>query len=117
MDSYLEETKTTVNSIVSKVKELSKGESVSVRFGVVAYRDHPPQETTYLTKVLDLSKDNEALDFLQSLDCTGGGDGAEAVFDGLLEAAQSTTWRDSKSLPSLRYIFHITDAPPHGDFY
>jgi len=42
MDEYLQKTKETVSKIVEKVKEQSKGESVSVRFGVVAYRDHPP---------------------------------------------------------------------------
>jgi hypothetical protein len=24
------------------------------------------------------------------------------------------SWRDSTHIPSLRYIFHIADAPPHG---
>lgn len=103
-----------MTKIVEKVKETSRGESVSVRFGVVAYRDHPPQETTYLTKEQDLCKDNEVLEFLETLDCSGGGDGAEAVFDGIMKASEGTSWRDSKLLPSLRYIFHITDAPPHG---
>lgn len=34
--------------------------------------------------------------------------------DGLYEAAKNITWRDSRRVPSLRYIFHIADAPPHG---
>ena len=42
MDDYLEKSKDAVSRIVEQVKEKSKGESVSVRFGVVAYRDHPP---------------------------------------------------------------------------
>ncbi|EAS06505.1 von willebrand factor type A domain protein (macronuclear) [Tetrahymena thermophila SB210] len=117
MNEYLEKTKDTVNKIVEQVKEKSKGESVSVRFGIVAYRDHPPQETTYLTKVQDLCTAEEVLDYIKTLDCQGGGDGAEAVFDGLWEASKNITWRDSKTLPSLRYIFHIGDQPPHGDKY
>lgn len=55
------------------------------------------------------------LDYIKTLDCSGGGDGAEAVFDGLWESSKNTSWRDSKTLPSLRYVFHITDQPPHGD--
>ena len=27
------------------------------------------------------------------------------------------SWRDSTHIPSLRYIFHIADAPPHGKEY
>ncbi|KAL4473139.1 hypothetical protein ABPG72_007369 [Tetrahymena utriculariae] len=117
MNEYLEKTKDTVNKIVEQVKEKSKGESVSVRFGIVAYRDHPPQETTYLTKTQDLCPAEEVLDYIKTLDCQGGGDGAEAVFDGLWEASKNIAWRDSKTLPSLRYIFHIGDQPPHGDKY
>lgn len=43
------------------------------------------------------------------MDCFGGGDGAEAALDGLNAAATEIEWRDSSHIPSLRYIFHITD--------
>lgn len=36
------------------------------------------------------------------------------MLDGLLAAAKEIQWRDSRTIPSLRYIFHIADAPPHG---
>lgn len=29
-------------------------------------------------------------------------------------AATEIVWRDSGKIPSLRYIFHICDQPPHG---
>lgn len=44
----------------------------------------------------------------------GGGDYPEAVLDGLYDAAKKINWRDTRKTPSLRYIFHIADAPPHG---
>lgn len=56
------------------------------------------------------------IDFINTLDAAGGGDGPEAVMDGLMDAARKIKWRDTTE-PSLRYIFHIADAPPHGDIY
>jgi hypothetical protein len=44
---------------------------------------------------------------------TGGGDGPEAVLDGLYDATNKITWRKD----SYKYIFHIADAPPHGKEY
>lgn len=87
---------------------------MSVRFGLVCYRDHPPQERTYVTEVHDLCSHNDILLAISKADCYGGGDGAEAALDGLNDAAQKITWRDSSKIPSLRYIFHICDQPPHG---
>jgi hypothetical protein len=51
MDEYLLKTTDTVNTLISRIKEKSKEHDISVRFGFVAYRDHPPQEDTYVTKV------------------------------------------------------------------
>lgn len=42
------------------------------------------------------------------------GDDPEAVLDGLFAAATEITWRDARKVPSLRYIIHICDSPPHG---
>ncbi|CAD8147459.1 unnamed protein product [Paramecium octaurelia] len=114
MDIYLERTTHTVQMLVERIKKQSKNEQVSVRFGLVCYRDHPPQEVTYLTELHDLCSDKQILKAIESSDCYGGGDGAEAALDGLNVAAQQITWRDSSKIPSLRYIFHICDQPPHG---
>lgn len=51
MWEYLEQTKETIKTIVKNISEKSKGEDISVRFGVVCYRDHPPEEPTYVYKV------------------------------------------------------------------
>lgn len=37
--------------------------------------------------------------------------------DGLYDAAKKIEWRDASHTPSLRYIFHVADAPPHGREY
>lgn len=69
-----------------------------------------------MTKYHDLVYDVEIMPFINSLDANGGGDGPEAVMDGLMDAARKIKWRDTVE-PSLRYIFHIADAPPHGTLY
>ena len=89
-------------------------EGIELRFAVVTYRDHPPQDSTYVTKVQDFTDDRAIRNYIQSLDATGGGDFAEAVHDGLLVAARDLSWRNYPMVPSLRYIFHVADAPPHG---
>jgi hypothetical protein len=43
----------------------------------------------------------------------GGGDGPEAVMDGLYASIHQINWRKN----SARYIFHICDSPPHGREY
>jgi hypothetical protein len=40
----------------------------------------------------------------------GGGDNAEAVIDGLNDSINKTSFREI----SMKFIFHIGDAPPHG---
>lgn len=66
-----------------------------------------------MTQVHDLTSDKEILKFINTLDCHGGGDGCEAALDGLSAAATEIHWRESSRIPSLRYIFHICDQPPH----
>ncbi|CAK94356.1 unnamed protein product (macronuclear) [Paramecium tetraurelia] len=114
MDPYLERTTEAVEMIVNKIKQQSLEEQVSVKFGLVCYRDHPPQELTYVTEVHNLCSRSEIISIIKQADCYGGGDGAEAALDGLNEAVKKISWRDSSTLPSLRYIFHICDQPPHG---
>ncbi len=54
-----------------------------MKFGFVAYRDHPPEDLTYVTKYYDLSESEEIYSFINSLQANGGGDVPEAVMDGL----------------------------------
>ncbi len=42
MSSYIERSKIAVAKIINDVKALSKGDDRSVKFGFVAYKDHPP---------------------------------------------------------------------------
>ncbi|KAI0004589.1 elongation factor-2 kinase [Russula compacta] len=81
-----------------------------LRVGLVAYRDHPPQDHTYVTRNFGFSSDVDKVHRdLSSLYASGGGDGPEAVTAGLAEALKMD-WRQQAS----KMIVLIADAPPHG---
>ncbi|CDO71696.1 hypothetical protein BN946_scf184915.g40 [Trametes cinnabarina] len=81
-----------------------------LRIGLIAYRDHPPQDHTYVTKNFGFSSDvSEVHKNLSSLYASGGGDGPEAVTAALAEALQMD-WRPTAS----KMVVLIADAPPHG---
>lgn len=80
-------------------------------YGLVLYRDHPPQDKTFVTQSTRLSESLE--DVQQALDrarADGGGDGPEAVVDGLYDAVYGMEWRKG----SHKVILLAGDAPPHG---
>jgi hypothetical protein len=65
-----------INSIENIIKSCTTSFGLSVKqiqFAVVAYRDHPPQDESYVTKVQDFSDELEAIEFLNTLDANGGG--------------------------------------------
>ena len=118
MSSYLAKTKETILTIINRImSKITREENIDLKFGFVAYRDHPPEESSYVTKVMDLCKGDKMIDFIKKLDCYGGGDFPEAVLDGLHSAVNDIKWRYDFTTPILRYIIHIADAPPHGKIY
>jgi hypothetical protein len=82
---------------------------LDIQFAVVEYRDHPPQEATFIRRVYPFG-DSAALDqALAQLEAVGGGDTPEAVWDGLA-AAGNLRWRQTSD----KLCFMIGDSPPHG---
>ncbi len=80
-----------------------------VRVGLVAYRD---QGDAYVTKVVPLTKDLDSIySQLMGFRAEGGGDGPEAVQDGLDDAVTKMQWSDSKHVAKM--IFLVGDAPAH----
>lgn len=76
----------------------------------MAFRDHPPQDHTYITKNFGFSSDISVVHKnLTTLYASGGGDGPEAVTAALAEAL-NMDWREYAS----KMIVLIADAPPHG---
>ena len=63
---------------------VSKTENLIIRFAIVSYRDHPPQDRTYVTRVFDFTDRIKKIHKLISkLKPSEGGDTPEAVADGL----------------------------------
>ena len=78
--------------------------------GLVAFRDHPPQDHTYVTRNFGFSSDiSQVHKDLSSLYASGGGDGPEAVTAALVEVLKMD-WRTNAS----KMVVLIADAPPHG---
>ena len=107
MEQYISEARKYAGEVAVK---LAKDNDLDIRFGVVAYRDHPPQDSTFVTTKSDGFGDVSRLqDALRRLHAGGGGDRPEAVWDGV-SVASWFDWREGAD----RTIYLIGDSPPHG---
>jgi hypothetical protein len=109
--SYISSATKNIQLICENIFQSGKLQSrEDMRVGLVAYRDHPPQDHTYVTRNFGFSSDIDKVHRdLSSLYASGGGDGPEAVTAGLAEALKMD-WREQAS----KMIVLIADAPPHG---
>jgi hypothetical protein len=84
---------------------------IDLRLGIVEYRDHPPQERSFVARTHPFEGDlRKVQKVIAGLQVAGGGDGPEAVFDGLAAACRDLTWRRH----ACRLAVLIGDWPPHG---
>lgn len=98
--------------IVEKVVTRTKG--LRIRFGIVSYRDHPPQDRTYVTHLFNFSDDIKRVHKeISKLDPSEGGDTPEAVADGLRDARTKLSWDHD----AYKVLLLVGDAPPHGREY
>jgi hypothetical protein len=82
----------------------------SLRLGLVSYRDHPPQDSTFASRVVPLTADIKAIRRgVERMEAAGGGDGPESVTDGLYDLVR-LDWRPRAA----RVVVWVGDAPPHG---
>lgn len=109
--SYIASATRNIQEICAHIFESGKLQSPEdLRVGLVAFRDHPPQDHTYVTKNFGFSSDiSKVQKDLSTLYASGGGDGPEAVSAALAEAL-NMDWREHAS----KMIVLIADAPPHG---
>lgn len=106
MGSYIRAAQDNIQSIVSKIGH----HGAKVRFGLISYRDHPPQEKTYVTQVHPFTEDLEVMrGYVNTMKAHGGGDGPEAVTAALADAF-NLPWRPNAT----KICVLIADAPPHG---
>ena len=74
MNAYIDESKDTIRRIIQASTIIK-----DVKFRFVAYRDHPPEDTTYVTKCNpeNLTNATNIIQFIETLDASGGGDKPE----------------------------------------
>jgi len=108
MGSYIFQAQENIRSIVARVKD---EHAAHVRFALVSYRDHPPQDSSYITKVFDFTDDTDVMKgYVDTMSASGGGDGPEAVTAAMHQTLHAVTWRPN----STKVAVLIADAPPHG---
>lgn len=113
MTSYINGAKESVRDIIerSKCQFLKCRADINLlRFGIVAYRDHPPQESSWLTKIQDFTHSTQAEEFLNKLNADGGGDPPEAALDGLHDAIEKLSWSENSD----KMLFLLLDNSAHG---
>ena len=108
MGPYIANVKSKILEIIRTIK---KEEMVHrLRVGLVSYRDHPPQETTYITQKYELTSDTSKIEsYVMQMEASGGGDGPEAVSTALQVMNRMEFLNESAKIAVL-----IGDAPPHG---
>ena len=98
------------NNILQIVEKIVASEKSDVRLALVNYRDHPPQDSTFVTEVHDFTPSPKTMkDWLANSSALGGGDIPEAVADGLHDVLK-LSWREEAT----KICVCISDAPPHG---
>jgi Mg-chelatase subunit ChlD len=108
MGSYIEVTKSKILEIIRTIKKEELCHRL--RVGLVAYRDHPPEEETWVVQKFELTPDTAAIEEnVKRMEASGGGDGPEAVDTALMTANRMEFLRDAAKIMVL-----IGDAPPHG---
>ena len=108
MGSYIQNVKTKILEIIRTIKKEELCHRL--RVGLVSYRDHPPEETTYITKKYELSPDTSQIEQnVMQMGASGGGDGPEAVSTAIQVMNRMEFLNESAKIAVL-----IGDAPPHG---
>jgi Ca-activated chloride channel family protein len=108
MGVYIEEVKRRLSDIIDALEEAPLCRSL--RLGLVSYRDHEPQDSTFASRVVPLTSDIASIrQGVERMQASGGGDGPESVTDGLYDLVR-LDWRPRAA----RVVVWFGDAPPHG---
>jgi Mg-chelatase subunit ChlD len=108
MGAYIEEVKQRLLEIIDALKKAPLCRSL--RLGLVSYRDHPPQDRSFASRVVPLTDDIAVIRRgVERMQASGGGDGPESVTDGLYDLVR-LEWRPRAA----RVVVWVGDAPPHG---
>lgn len=92
------------------LQKLTEEYDLDLRVGLSLYRDHPSQDTSFVTVIFDLMEVDKIKEIIDQVTVGGGGDAPEAVIDGIIDGTEAMSWRDN----SRRIAFLLGDAAPHG---
>ncbi|KAF9530874.1 hypothetical protein CPB83DRAFT_809736 [Crepidotus variabilis] len=107
---YIDSARKAIRDICDKIISSASLSPDQLRFGLIAFRDHPPQDNTYVTKQFGFTSDIKVMQKnLHGLIASGGGDGPEAQ-TAAIAAALDMEWKED----AVKMAVLITDAPPHG---
>ncbi len=105
MQSVIDDVKDEARAFIANLQQMVPASRVAV----VAYRDKGDE---YVTKWVDFSfKTEKVQNFVANLRADGGGDYAEAVYEGVQAAMTELSWRKT----SRRILIVIGSSPPHPD--
>lgn len=111
---YIDSVKSSINTICAEIlgsDHVNSAQPGDLRVAFIGFRDHPPQEDSFVTRewdfVSDITRIHANLRSLPGAD--GGGDGPEAVTAALARAL-TMRWRNDCN----RVTVLVSDAPPHG---
>ncbi|CAF1392948.1 unnamed protein product, partial [Didymodactylos carnosus] len=98
-------------NMINIIDEIVRSERCLLNVALILYRDHPPQEMSFIIQVNDFTDDkDQAKSFIDSASAAGGGDLPEAIAPALDAAVNVLSWRKN----SVKIALLIADAPPHG---
>lgn len=106
MGEYIASAQENIRAIMAKIRASDS----DARYGLVAYRDHPPQDSTFVTRTFPFTSSASTMQRnVDWMSAAGGGDGPEAV-SAALHATLVMPWRSEAA----KVVVLIADAPPHG---
>lgn len=110
MGSFIGQAKKVLANSMKGLESISK--LLDIRYSLIVYRDHPPQDNSFASKILvncgtydELNKGMHSAHFSPS----GGGDAPESGLDAINDIKKLSLRTDS-----IRYAFLAGDAPLHG---
>ncbi|KAF7973408.1 hypothetical protein HWV62_15205 [Athelia sp. TMB] len=111
---YINTVRNEIRQICTNIEKAGQFAPGDLRFGLIAFRDHPPQDDSWTsdhgTKQFEFVSDVDLMAAnLATLSATGGGDGPEAQTEALY-AALNAPWE----YKAARLAVLITDSPPHA---
>ncbi|KDE06311.1 hypothetical protein MVLG_03350 [Microbotryum lychnidis-dioicae p1A1 Lamole] len=113
MGSYIASATKNIELIVENILDSGKlPNPEALRIGLIAYRDYPPQDNSYITRSFDFTSDVSSVKAdLKTLNASGGGDGPEGV-TAAMKASLGLSWRLGGGTSRMAVL--IADAPCHG---